>query len=127
MSQETNSEEDRANAFTVLKIINQKEAEIRQQIVETQQRAAASIQAAHEEAEQRLAQAEEEARAEAERLYQDGLKEANEKAEILLKVAHEQAASLRHLAQARRDEAAAQLVRLILPEYCGQPQTCPRA
>lgn len=113
MSEEANREDN--NAYSVLRIINQKEAEISHQVAEAQHRTAALVQAAREEAEQMLTQADQEARAEAERCYQRGLEEANEKAEALLITAREQAVVLRGLAQARLDEAAWCLMSLILP------------
>jgi vacuolar-type H+-ATPase subunit H len=125
ISQEANPKGD--NAYSVLRAINQKETEIRQQVAEAQQRAAALVQAAREDANQMLAQADQEARVEAERIYQSGLKEANEKAETLLSTAQERAASLRQLAQVRLDEAVSQLVKLILPEQGGQAIDRPRA
>ena len=116
MSQEASREGNEANATSVLKIINQKEAELRHQVAEAQHRASALIQAAREEAEQMLVQADQEARAEAEQRYQHELEEANQKAEALLITARDQAVELRHLAQARLDEAAWRLVSLTLPE-----------
>jgi vacuolar-type H+-ATPase subunit H len=117
MSQKANWEGD--GAYSILKIINQKEAEIRQQVAEAQHRTAGLIQAAREEAKLMLAQADQEARAEAEQCYQRGVEEANEKAEALLIAARERAMALRHLAQARLDEAAWRLVSLTLPASAG--------
>ncbi len=70
---------------------------------------------ARQEARQRIAQAEESGRAEAKALFEQGLAATQQEIETLLAAAQTEAATLRQQVTPHLDDAAAQIVRLVLP------------
>jgi vacuolar-type H+-ATPase subunit H len=102
-------------SISPLQAINQKELELRHRVEQAHTRAKTQILAAKEEAKQIIAQADREGRAEAETFYQRGIEEARREAEVMVAAAHKEAAVLQQRAEAKRDEAARQIVELVLP------------
>jgi vacuolar-type H+-ATPase subunit H len=98
-----------------LQAINRKELELRHRVEEAHRRTETQIDAARKKAKQTIAQADREGQADAEALYQRGLEEARREAEAIVSTAHDKAAALRRQATARLDEAARQIVELVLP------------
>ena len=98
-----------------LQAINQKELELRHRIEAARRKFEAQIQTAREEAKQIVAQADRAGQAEAELLYERGIEEARQESETIVTAAREQAVALRRQGTANLDEAAGQILQLVLP------------
>ena len=104
-----------ADSISPLQAINQKELELRRRIEEARRKAEAQIQSTREEAKQTTAQADREGQAEAKVLYERGIEEARQEAETVVTAAKEKAVALRRQVTANLDEAAGQILQLVLP------------
>ncbi|NJN95170.1 MAG: hypothetical protein HC875_14225 [Anaerolineales bacterium] len=105
----------RPDSVSPLAIIHQKEAELQHRLEAAQQQAEADIETARQEARLRIAQAEESGRAEAKALFEQGLAATQQEIETLLAAAQTEAATLHRQVTPHLDDAAAQIVRLVLP------------
>ena len=97
-----------------LQAINRKELELRHRIEEARRGAEGQIQSARKEAEQIIAQANQKGQAEAKALYEQRIEEARREAEAIVATAYQEATTLRCQAATRLDEAARQIVELVL-------------
>ena len=98
-----------------LPAIHQKETEVRRRLEAARQQAEASLQAARQEAQQIVAQAEQEGHAEAKAYFEQGLEAAQQEAEAILAAAQAEAATLHDRVATKLNEAAKQILRLVLP------------
>jgi vacuolar-type H+-ATPase subunit H len=104
-----------ADSISPLQAINQKELELRRRIEAARRKVEAQIQSAREEAKQTIAQADRAGQKEAGLLYECGIEEARQEAETVVAAARENAVALRRQVTANLDEAAGQILQLVLP------------
>ena len=104
-----------ADSISPLQAINQKELELRRRIEAARRKVEAQIQSAREEAKQTIAQADRAGQKEAGLLYERGIEEARQEAETVVTAAKKKAVALRRQVTANLDEAAGQILQLVLP------------
>ena len=111
-----------ADQISPLQVIKQKELALQRRVEAAQGRAETRLQAAREAAARTIAQAEQQGQSEAETRYRQGLETAWHEAGAILSAAQAQADDLRCRARARLEDAARQMIELILPVTAGDPQ-----
>lgn len=109
-----------AGSVSPLTVILQKETELQRQLEAAKRQVEADLESVHQEARQRIAQAEESGRAEAKALFEQGLAATQQEIETLLAEAQTEAATLHRQVTPHLDDAAAQIVRLVLPSPATQ-------
>lgn len=104
-----------AGPASPLTVILQKETELQRRLEAAQRQVEADLETVRQEARRRIAQAEESGRAEAKALFEQGLAATQQEIETLLAAAQTEAATLHRQVTPHLDDAAAQIVRLVLP------------
>ena len=104
-----------SNPTSPLSAIHQKETDLRRQLEAARRQAEVRLLAARAEAQRMVAQAEQESRAEAKAFFEQGLEAAQREAEAILTTAQAEAAALHDRVATRLNEAAQQILKLVLP------------
>ncbi|MBI1880900.1 MAG: hypothetical protein HYR94_22200 [Chloroflexi bacterium] len=104
-----------SNPISPLQTIHQKEIVLQRRVEAARQQAEVGLQAAREEARRMAAQAEQEGQAEAKAFFEQGLEAAHLEAEAILIAAQAEAATLHDRVAPRLNEAAQQILKLVLP------------